>query len=139
MSQVNGKDIGIYFAATGQTPVLIAAATSGELSLSTDSIETSNKDTAGFKTFIPGRKSGSISMEAMFIPTDSAISYDDIFDLWKNDTVLDVEYKHAGTGNKTYSAQGVITSLGQSAPDGEVVTFSAEIQLSGAISRSVNA
>lgn len=128
MAKINATEIGIYIDGT-----LIGAATSGELSLSTNMIDVTSKDSAGDSEFIPGLRSGTMSVEALVTDADGDYNQSDLFAAHVGRTELAIKYGVNTTGKKRFSAAGYITSLSQSAGMEDVATFSAEFQLTGAI------
>lgn len=128
MAKINATDIGVYIDGT-----LIGAATSGEFSLSSNMIDVSSKDSAGNSEFLPGQRSGTISVEGLVTDDDADYNQSDLFAAQIARTQLTIKYGVNTTGKKRFSAAGYITSLSQSAGMEDVATFSAEFQLTGAI------
>lgn len=128
MAKVNATDIGVYIGST-----LISGATSGELSLSSAMIDITTKDSAGDSEFLPGLRSGTLSVEALYTDDDADYNQSDLFAAWTGRTSLTIKYGTNTTGKKRFSASGYISSLSQSAGMEEAATYSAEFQLTGAI------
>ena len=86
------------------------------------------------KTFIPGLKDASVSMEGRFDPTVDLILSDDL----GASATKTVEYGPEGatTGKIKYSAEAILTSYSIDNPVDDVATFSAELQLTGVVTRS---
>lgn len=97
----------------------------------TDSTETSNGDSGTVKEFIPNRSADTISIEVQYDPTDTDAQT--IIASLRNKTidVCEIAPKTPVTGDRTYSADGFATSLGVSYPDGDLVTRTIEIQITG--------
>jgi TP901-1 family phage major tail protein len=128
MSKINATSIGIYIGGT-----LIGASTSGELSLSGNMIDVTSKDSGGDSEFLPGLRSGTMSVEGLVTDDDADYNQSDLFAAHIAGTELAIKYGVNTTGKKRFSAAGFITSLSQSAGMEDVATFSAEFQLTGAI------
>lgn len=106
---------------------------------SADTAETSAIGSTA-KTYVAGLTDGTISLSGMFDPT--ADGY--LQGILGNDSITggglpDWEYHPHGTGsgNIKYSGKGILTSYEVSAGVGDMVSFTAEIQISGAVTRAV--
>ncbi|MGB0443330.1 MAG: phage tail tube protein [Flavobacteriaceae bacterium] len=133
MAKINATNIGVYVADN-----LVAAAQSGELSLSANMIETTSKDSGGDSEFIPGLRSGTMSVEALYedIASASNENQSDLFDDWKAGTLLTLKWGYNTAGEEIYSASGYVSSWSASAPMEDVATYSVEFQLTGAVTKS---
>lgn len=85
------------------------------------------------KTFIPGLKDATISMEGRFDPTVDLILFDDL----GASATKSLEYGPEGgtTGKIKYSAEAIVTSYSIENPLDDVAGFSAELQLTGVVTR----
>lgn len=128
----NATRIGVYVDGS-----LVTHATSGELSISANMIDVTTKDNAGWSESIAGLKSATLSVEAMFA-FDAAKGFSDLFTALDNGTQVALKFGTAETGDTTYNMNAFITSLNNSAPMEEAATMSAEFQVSGAITATVN-
>lgn len=110
--------------------------TSTGKSLTTDMIETTTKDSDGDKTYIPGERGCSISFEIK-IDEDAAYGYSDLFAAWKAGTELAWVIGGTGAGDVTYSGDGYIESLDDTAPQNDVQTASGTIRVTGEVTEGV--
>lgn len=131
MAKVNGTDVGVYIDDT-----LITAAQSAEIAFSVNMIETTSKDSGGDSEFIPGLRSGTVSVEALYTDASGDQNQTDLFTLLKNRTSVTIKWGVNSTGKNIYSGSAYISSLSPSAPMEDVVTYSAEFQLTGAITET---
>lgn len=142
MSEISSKDILISVnLGTTETPdwYKIACSTSDGFQGSTDVVTINSKCSAGFTDSAPGNKSWSFSNEAYANTTLDAdqISYDDVFDLWVADTVTEFKIAHVTDESIYYRmGQGFISDLGETAADGDYLTFSITITGKGTVSNT---
>ena len=142
MALIEGKEI-ILSVNLGTSGVpdwnIIGCSTSDGFSGTTDSISISNKCNSGFTDALPGDKSWSFSNTTSFPKVADAgyMTYDDIFDLWKeNQYDADGElrqFKLENVAGATFSfyrmGRGFITDLGEQADAGDV--FTTDITITG--------
>lgn len=156
---VNGSDLFLYLidaaditgitAASGITASnahVLAFATSCSLSISSDSIDASNKFSCRWQQSLPGTASYTVSADALFTRKSGAYNFDKLFSMMvAGDNIgwVMAEPTSAstctGTGEFVIDpskivawGEGVISSLDLTAGNGEVASCSAEIQGSGA-------
>jgi len=129
---IHGTDMGVY-TGTG-TPVLIALATTCQLTFNRDVRDTSNKDSAGYKTVLPGMKNWSVSSEGLYNP-GSTNGLKALYDAWTAGTLLTLTFKSATTSTQDFNWSGTayITSLTMNAPNERNITWSVNFQGTGAI------
>ena len=135
MAIFNGTELGVYMDST-----LIAAATDCSLSLNVETIDITTKDSAGFRELLGGVRSGSISVSGLVDYLDA--SNKDVTDLWtawEARTAVTVKFAKANevTGELSFSASAIITSLEQSGGAEDTATYSATFELTGAITDTV--
>lgn len=134
-NEINGTRIGLYVGAE-----LIAVATSHELSLSANMVETTSKDSGGDSEFIPGLRNATVSVEGFYQEVAGASSYnqEDLFALHADRTKVTLKWGELSTqtGETQYSASAYISSLSFSASLEDAVTFSAEFQITGAVTKA---
>ena len=138
MAEISAKDIGLYYnSGTKAVPIwkLIACSTSDGFSGSTDAVTVSNKCEAGWVKNLPGDKSWSFSNSsyAQKVPLANQFSYNDIFDLWTNDTVGWWKLESIIPGEYIRFGQGWISDLGESAESGDYLTFDITITGNGPV------
>ena len=142
MAEISAKDIGLYYnSGTVAIPVwkLIACSTSDGFSGSTDAVTVSNKCTSGWVKSLPGDKSWSFSNSsyAQKVPGVNQYSYDDIFDLWVGDTIGQWKLESITPGEYLRIGDGWISDLGESAENGDYLTFDLTITGSESVSNVV--
>lgn len=125
MSINNANVISIYLDGTA-----VAHATSDGLSLSKEVIETTNKGSGGDFDGISGKKSGTLSIEGFVDPAVNQ-SFDDLYDLFRQDAVFAWKYTDETVGNSRYEGNAIFTSLERSGGSDEAETFTGEIQIVG--------
>lgn len=127
---------------SGSTDVVVAYATSVNVSISSDSIDTSNKMSPRWAMFLAGSASYEVSTEALYTRNDAVIGYDWLMEkmvagdavTWKIGTKVATENDYSlDTSKPYYSGKAVITSLSLSAGNNEVASASATLTGTGAI------
>ena len=126
-SVMNGSLMGVYIGST-----LIAHSTEGSISLSMDTRDISSKDSAGSRALLEGMKSGSISVSALYTE-DSAYGADELYTAMQSRLPLQVKFSTEVSGDHFWSASSYLTSLEVSASTEDNMTFSAQFELTGAI------
>ena len=124
---VKGTDFLVYCGGNA-----LAHSTSGSISFSMDTIETSSKDTSDLQTFLAGRRGATASADGL-VALDSSYNFSYLFGLLENQTTVVVRMSTNVSGDKYYQASGIITSLDLSAGDNEAATYSASFQLTGVV------
>lgn len=128
MATFNGTKLGVYVGGT-----LIAAATDCSLSLATETIDISTKDSAAWRELLPGMRSGSMSVSGLIDYTNANYDVPDLFSVFSSRAALTLVFSNEVAGDKKYTATGYITSLEQSAGLEDTATYSASFELSGTI------
>ena len=129
MALVKGDNIRFYNA--GQRLSLEMDVT---LNVTGDTIETRNKDTVGWKTFIGGDKGWTVSGSAHLDWTASeniSGAFADI--IAGTEIAVDVG---SSANSKYYSGNGIVTSWSLEGPGNGIATFSFEVQGTGAITEA---
>jgi TP901-1 family phage major tail protein len=136
MAIFNGTELGVYIDST-----LIAAATDCSLSLNTETIDITTKDSAGYRELLGGLKSGSISCSGLidYADADSNKDLADLWTAWEARTVLTLKFQKANesTGDLSFTCGGIITSLEQSGGTEDTATYSCTFELTGPINDTV--
>lgn len=99
---------------------------------------TTFQSTGGAKTYVVGLRDATVSLSGKFDPTVDALIEADIANLSAGSiSSVSWEYGPAGSasGAIKYTGEALITSYEVSAPVGDVVTFSCELQVTGAVTR----
>lgn len=138
MSEISSKDIGLYYnAGTPMSPnwKLIACSTSDGFSGSTDNVGVSNKCKGGWTANLPGDKSWSFSNSsyAEKNPTSGQMSYDDVFDLWANDTMGEWKLESITPGEYLRIGEGYISDIGETSDAGDYLQFDITITGNGEV------
>lgn len=131
MAKVNGTNLGVYIDGDLQ-----AAATSCEISFSSNMLETTSKDSAGDAEFLPGLRNATVSTEALYTDASSDLNQDDLFTMQKDRTKVVLIFGVNTTGKVIYTADAYISSLSISAPMEDVTTYSVEFQITGSVVKS---
>ena len=148
---VKGDDLFLYIysGGTGSTPVVLAFATSCELSIDQETIDTSNKMSCRWNSNLAGKSSYTISADALYTQAAGAYSFDSMMAAMVAGTPLPWAVGQAvaagsgetceqrtfalDTGKQYYKGEGLITSLSLSAGNNEVASCSITITGSGEI------
>lgn len=131
---VNGTSIGLYADISG-TLTKIANATSHSLSLASDMIETTTKDSAGWKEYIAGEKGGTFSIDCRFEEDGSvgsgAYSFKDLLDKFVGGLTLLAVWGTNATGDIKVAVTVLVSNLELSAPQNDTSTYTATMQITG--------
>ena len=150
---INGSDL-MLFMKVGETYQSIAFATSTKLSMNTETVETSSKDSGGKWVNKAARKlSWNMSTDNLFSLDGEGQNFDDLFALWTARTEIEVVFNletgYAAkadvvpTGGWTpltsgqYKGKVLITSLEVNGPNGDNATFTASFEGTGALTKTV--
>lgn len=116
----------------------IALSTSASLSFSMETRDISNKGSGGWRELLEAQKSWSVSCEGVYAMKDasggSIKNYSDFFSLMENRTPLYIEINTDETGDKYYGGDCYITSLEQTAPMEDNMTYSMSFEGTGTLS-----
>ena len=138
-SIMNATDVLIQFSTDGVTYSEVGRCTSASLSVSMETRDTSNKDSAGWRELLEGQKSWSLSGDGLV--TYNIASADGYSDLWGYLTArskLYVKFGSTTTDEKYYSGQGFLTSLDQEAGMEDNVTYSFSFEGTAALTEATN-
>ena len=136
-SIMNATDVLIQFSTDGVTYSEVGRCTSASLSVSMETRDTSNKDSAGWRELLEGQKSWSLSGDGLV--TYNIASADGYSDLWgylTARTKLYVKFGSTTTDEKYYSGQGFLTSLDQEAGMEDNVTYSFSFEGTAALTEA---
>ena len=101
------------------------------ISASLDTIETTDKDSAGWKTFISGDKSWTASGSAN-LDWSASENASEAFANFVAGTAVAIDVGSSGD-SKFYSGSGLLTSFSLEGPRNGLATFSFEVQGTGAL------
>ena len=118
-----------------------AFSTSASLSLSMETRDISNKGSSGWRELLEAQMSWSASLEGLYAfyeadGSTAAKNYDDLFTLLTGRANTYLEIDTGVTGDFYYSGQVYLTSLEQSAPMEDNMTFSASFEGTGELSKT---
>lgn len=134
MAKLNASGHKLYIVETA-TPKLVAHLTNLTLSFSGETIDLTSKDNNGFRDFIMGLKSFSLSAEGLtdFQPGTDNRNFDDLMTAARAGTSLTLLVKNAVTGDTTYQGTAYVTALELGSPMEAGLTFSTTLEFSGDI------
>ena len=123
----------------GGSPVLLGASTSCTVNFTLDTFETTNKDSAHRKSFLPAATGFTMDCEA-FYTSDETVAPDNLMSALNSRTEIDVEFNEASatTGDTKYTGKAYITSCSLKAPTEDAATYSISLQGTGALTIAAN-
>ena len=137
---MNATDVLIQFSTDGTTFDEVGRMTNSSLSISMETRDTSNKDSAGFRELLSGQRSWSLAGDGLVVYSlTGADGFHDLFGYWSARTKLFVKFGSVSNGEKSYSGQGFITSLDQEAGVEDNATFSFSFEGTGTLTETTNA
>ena len=107
----------------------IAKLKSNSMKINASAIDVSNKDSAGWKESIYGQRSGSFDFEGVW-SEDGTWGFDEGYNAIVTKTALTARWSGA-TGDTYYQASCILTSISQTAPMEDAVTFSGTLEFTG--------
>lgn len=109
----------------------VAKLKSNAITANASAIDVSNKDSAGWQESIYGQRSGKFDFEGIF---DEAATwgFDEGFAAITGKTTLTARWTSSTNGDKYYEATCLLTSITETAPMEDAVTFSGTLQWTGA-------
>jgi predicted secreted protein len=115
----------------------ILNATSKDFNLDTAVVDVTDDDTGGFTAHLAGNHTGKMTIEGNLVQqasvTSSYISFEDLMDYQLNRTVFVARMVTGTTGDMVMIANAFVSNTKMGAPTGDKVTFTADLQLTGAI------
>ncbi len=109
----------------------VAKLVSQSINFTRAEIDVSSKDSGGWKEVIYGQGSGSIDFEGVFDEAGTW-GFDEAYAALVAKTVLTARVATTITGDKYYEAECILTSLSQSAPMEDKVSFTGTLTFTGA-------
>lgn len=131
MAQIKGIDILIMVETGEGTFTKVAGQRGATLNRSADTLETTNKDTEGWKDFETAYKEWSIDADGLYVSDDNA--YQVIEQAFMNSERIMVQM--ATPSGEKYQGEAVITDLPIEAPYDDMATYSVTIQGSGKLEK----
>lgn len=115
---------------------VVDGTTSQTIDLSADMIDVTTKDSTGkSKEYIVGENGGTISVEGKWAESTSNYTVEELFDAWKAGTSLAFIVGETAVGSYTLSGNGYLSAFSWTAPRNGESTWSATLQITGAITR----
>ena len=115
----------------------IAKATSCSISITSETRESTNKDSTGsWSTKKYGRKSFTGTCDALYAEGEQL---ETLFTALNADTILSAEFTTGVTGDKFWDAEVLVTGIEMNADDNEDVTYSVTFEGTGALVRGTEA
>ena len=137
---MNATDVLIQFSTDNVTFDEVGRMTNASLSISMETRDTSNKDSAGFRELLGGQRSWSLAGDGLVVYSlTNADGFSDLFGYWTNRTNLYVKFGSVTAAEKSYSGRGFITSLDQEAGVEDNATFSFSFEGTGQLTEATNA
>lgn len=134
-----GNSLLIYTSTdNGVTWDVIAHSTDHTLEVSSDTLDTNTKDSAGWVEKIASLKSFTLSGEALHT-FDATHGYDELFAIWTAGDSVKVKFSTEETGDTYWSGSAILTSLSLNAPQDDLRTMSYTLEGTGALTAGVNA
>lgn len=127
MAVFNGTNIAVSVGGT-----VLAQAQECSLTLNQETIDVTTKDSSGNRELIGGLKSGSVSVSGL-IDTGAGSGMQTLQAQFDTGGSVAIIFDHVAASGKTFSANGILTSFEQSGGTEDAPTYSASIELTGAI------
>lgn len=127
-----GVDILLKVKRSSGTAEVVAGQRNATLNRAKDTIETTNKTTGGWKTFLPGLKEWSVDADGVYVIDGEG--YELLEDAFNNDTPIIIELGEAGSGELGFTGEAILTEFPIECPYDDTCTYSITLQGSGALS-----
>jgi len=103
----------LLWLADGGSQLKLLHSTSCTLSINADTIDTSTKDSGGWRDILSGQRSFSISADGLmdFISAGTTTDPDEIFDFMYNRNKVDFTFALSSPQGYTFTGEGFVTSL----------------------------
>ena len=124
---LNGTDLLVYIDSTHP----IGLSTDCSITINRATRDTSNKDSGGWKTVLPGQREWTVSCNAL-VAFDNTYNLTYLTALMIAGTVINLKFQTGNTaGDPSFSGTALITSVNASAANQSNTTFSISFQGSG--------
>lgn len=137
---VNAKLLTFYKGVGSPTPVqtAIACATEATINFEKEMRETTCKESGDNRTYLPSFTNMTGSFSGLFAYDATNYNAEDIYDDLAAGTLITVRFSTQVTGDTYWQASAYVTSLSiSSGQNGENVTYSGNLQFTGAITKAV--
>jgi hypothetical protein len=120
--------------------IVVGCAQTAEFTVSREMLDSTCTATGAWKAQTPGQKSWTGSFSAIFREFTVAeaatnVSFDDVFDLVDDGTLVTIEYATTPNGVTRYSGEAYVSEIKFSKPEKDSVTWSASYQGNGPLTR----
>jgi len=130
-TKINATNLLVYAAGTA-----IGASKGATLSIDSDVIDVTTKDSAGWREILPGLRSWSISVEALLTFDESPKRpYDYLYDALVNRTKIAVKFSTEVSGDDKFFGDVYVTSAPIEAPMEDAMAYSITLEGTGALTR----
>ena len=139
MAIFNGTDLILKVSpSSGGAEAKLMHSQNVSLSINTDTIDISTKDSAGFRDLLGGQKSFSLSADGLmdFEATAGDTDVAELFDQMMDRTAVSFTFALATPAGYTITGDGFITSLEISGGNEDAPTYSVSLEGTGAITQS---
>lgn len=135
MSVIHAGTVRLYKDVSG-TYTPFACGTNVSINVTRETRDTTCKDSTGdYRDVAAGLIGGTASMTGLYSEDSTNLKADSILDDLTNGTAVTIQYSVGTTGTKYYRASAIVTNWSLEAGNvGENATYSAEFQITGAIS-----
>lgn len=127
-----GFDILLKIKKSSGSAEVVAGQRNATLNRGKETIETTNKTTGGWRTYLPGLKEWSVDADGVYIV--SGTGYALLEEAYNNDTPIIVELGEAGGGTIGFTGEAILTEFPIECPYDDACTYSITLQGSGALS-----
>lgn len=125
---------------SASTTYTLSGVVSNSVEISHDPIDVTTKDHVGVATYIAGRKGGTMTVSGLYDPAaTTGTGALDVFALLTAGTEVEAYWGETTAATKYFKALAFITSISVDAEKDGVTQWSANLQLSGAITVETNA
>ena len=127
---INGSDVLLKVNTnTSASPVWVAVGSQREASFedTTEEIDISTKDGGREKLLMAGRYSSSVSLDSLYVPTDTAFVA--LKDAMRDGDLVMIQ--RTQSGSVVEAASAIVTSMSESYPDQDAATISISLTIDG--------
>jgi TP901-1 family phage major tail protein len=140
MAVFNGTDLILKLSSSsGGSEFKLLHATSCTISMSSDTIDITDKDSSGFLTQLQGQKSHTLQADGLmdFTSAGTTTDPDEIFTQMMNRTTVSFTFQKDPAEGVTYTGSGIITSLEISGGVEDAPVYSVSLQGTGTLTTNV--
>lgn len=127
-----GFDILLKVKESVGTAKIVGGQRNATLNRGKETIETTNKTTGGWKTFLPGLKEWSVDADGVYVLDGEG--YDLLEKAYNEDTPIIIELGEQGSGYIDFTGEAILTDFPIECPYDDACTYSITLQGTGALS-----